>query len=173
VVSVWSPDGRQLAVLATRPDKTFEHPTKGTYPLRRIYLYSLTDGRHEELKADPLSDNIWPRFSPDGRRLAYHHRQHQGSSVLYEIGVYDLQSRSSTDVFSFSKTYREYLDYKANGFPAWSPDTRQMVWLVPFQHWWAEPMKMTLVYVRTAGGLAEQVDLYERGLRFVSAVDWQ
>jgi len=34
----WSPDGRFISVMDGNPEGRFEHPTKGLYPLRRIYL---------------------------------------------------------------------------------------------------------------------------------------
>lgn len=169
----WSPDGHLLAVLAYNPDKTFKHPTKGTYPLRKLYLFHLGDHQRHDLIADPLSDNIWPRFSPDGRWLAYHQRMQCIGRVPYDAVVYDLKKDCSKEVLSFNKTFPGYMDFRANGFPCWSCDGQQIGWLAPLHHWWPQPSKMALVVARKAGGLAQQLNLYERGLRFVYAVDWR
>ena len=67
-VDDWSPDGKTLAVMAGNVDKVFEHPTKGTYPLRQIYLINPDGTGAAPLTTRPLSDSLDARFSPDGSR---------------------------------------------------------------------------------------------------------
>jgi Tol biopolymer transport system component len=60
----WSPDGRQL-VFSDSPPDALEH--------QAIYLYDLQTTKKRQLTSPPL--NIWgdsyPKFSPDGRTIAF------------------------------------------------------------------------------------------------------
>jgi hypothetical protein len=173
LVNDWSPDGRRLAVSAGNPDQTFEHPTKGTYPLRKIYLVNTDGSGREELKADRLLDILWPRFAPDGKRLTYHQRRHQDGRVFHAAVVYTLDGGTAKEILSFDTFYKGNKEYRANGFPCWSPAGEQVIWLVPRQRTEWATLKMELLFVSPATRTAKRLDLYEKGLRFVTAVDWR
>jgi Tol biopolymer transport system component len=172
-VNDWSHDGKRLAVVAGNPTKTFNHPTKGVYPLRKIYLLGLDGSGREDLKADPLLDNIVPRFSPDDKQLVYHQRKHQDGRVLHYTVVYPLDGTGAREVFQFDTFFKGNRQFKANGFPCWSPDGRQVVWRVPRRQTVHATLKMEMVFIATTEAGARRLDLYGKGLRFVAAMDWR
>jgi tetratricopeptide (TPR) repeat protein len=173
VVNDWSPDGRWLAVMAGNPDKTFEHPTKGTYPLRKIYLVKPDGSAREDLKVDPMMDNIWPRFSPDGKHLVYHQRKHHEGRVFYHAAVYVLDGSGAKEVFDFRTIFKGNREFRAKGFPCWSPDGKQFLWQVPRQKAWLGTFKTELVFASPTTGFQKRVDLYEKGIRWAGTMDWR
>jgi Tol biopolymer transport system component len=66
----------------------------------------------------PLSPSVaayaWPRIAPDGRQIAYGVQEAQG----FNIWIYDLDGRSAARRLTFGGN---------NRFPAWSPDSRHLV----------------------------------------------
>jgi dipeptidyl aminopeptidase/acylaminoacyl peptidase len=76
-----SPDGRFVAFTGTRLEKL----EGAAQP--RICLIDLEEGRIEEITHGPNSDSM-PRWSPDGRRLAFlSDRERKGLSQLYLLDV--------------------------------------------------------------------------------------
>ena len=73
----WSPDGKQLAFSDLLPDTT----------RNAIYFYDMLSGEKRELTDPP--DGIWgdwdPKFSPDGRRLAFKRVTAFWSDDLYVV----------------------------------------------------------------------------------------
>ena len=121
VVWDWSPDGQLLAVMAGNARKVFEHPTKGTYPLRQIYL-SKPDGSGRELvTTGPMLASIAACFSPDGTRLAYQERRHHEGRVLHFGVVQDLPHRKPKDLVEFTKLYEGKMDAAPTACPAGRP----------------------------------------------------
>ena len=172
VVLDWSRDGRWLAAMAY-PDKTFSHPTKGTYALRKIVLVKPDGSGRENLKIDPLLDTIWPRFSPDGKRLVYFQRKHREGRVLHDAVVYPLDGSAAREMLDFNTVFKGNREFKGEGFPCWSPDGKQFCWLVPRQHTMTSPINMELAFVSPTTGLQKRLDLAEKGIRFASIIDWR
>jgi Tol biopolymer transport system component len=168
----WSPDGRWLAVMSY-PDKNFQHPSKGTYALRKIGLVKPDGSGREDLKADPLLDNIRPRFSPDSKRLVYFQRKHREGRVLHDAVVYELDGSGAREMLDFNTVFQGNHQFKSEGFPCWSPDGKQFCWLVPLQRTATSPIKMELVFVSPTTGLQKRLDLDELGIRFASTMDWR
>jgi Tol biopolymer transport system component len=99
----WSPDGRSLAVV--------DKPAKGAADA--LYLFSRRDGSKQQLTSPTAGDagDCLPRFSPDGRFLAFV-RVHAPSSA--DVFVLDLLKRSLSRV---TRTEELVL-----GAPDWLPD---------------------------------------------------
>jgi Tol biopolymer transport system component len=173
VVSDWSPDGRWLAVIAGNSDKTFKHPTKGTYPLRKIYLVKPDGSGREDLKVDPMMDNIRPRFSSDGKRLLYEQRKHRDGRVFHDAVVYELDGSGAKEIFDFRTVFEGNREFRTNGFPCWSPDGKQFLWHVPRQKALTGTIRMDLVIASPTTGFQKRIDLYEKGIRWVGAMDWR
>ena len=102
----WSPDGQTLAVMAGNAGKVFEHPTKGTYPLRQIYLVRPDGSGRELLTTGPMLDSIAACFSPDGTRLAYQERRHHEGRVLHFAVVQDRTHGEPKDLVEFTELLR-------------------------------------------------------------------
>jgi dipeptidyl aminopeptidase/acylaminoacyl peptidase len=111
-VDDWSADGRWLATITIRPNDIF----KGYH----IYVMH-PDGTGERCVADEPGTNLFPRFSPDGRRVAYSHleplkdnRWGPGS-----LRVVDLDGKNRTTIYTEGD----------DGFPeqlSWSPDGKRL-----------------------------------------------
>jgi RNA polymerase sigma factor (sigma-70 family) len=173
LVRDWSPDGRWLAVMAGNPGKIFVHPTKGTYPLRKIYLVKPDGSGREDLKVDPMMDDIRPRFSPDGRHLLYEQRSHREGRVFHDAIVYGLDGGGAKDIFDFRTVFTGNREFRANGFPCWSPDGKQFLWHVPRQKALTGTFKPDLVIASPTQGFQKRIDLYEKGIRWVGEMDWR
>jgi dipeptidyl aminopeptidase/acylaminoacyl peptidase len=111
-----SPDGTHVAFTGTKLEQL-----EGTAQ-PRICLVDLEDGRIEEVTHGPSSDSM-PRWSPDGRRLAFlSDRDRKGLSQLY---VLDLDRIGEARPGPVVDGTVEYLD--------WSPDgTRILLGSVGF-----------------------------------------
>jgi dipeptidyl aminopeptidase/acylaminoacyl peptidase len=111
-----SPDGRFVAFTGTRLEKL----EGAAQP--RICLVDLEEGRIEEVTHGPNSDSM-PRWSPDGRRLAFlSDRERKGLSQLYLLEVHRIGEARPGPVVEGTV---EYLD--------WSPDgTRILLGTVGF-----------------------------------------
>jgi Tol biopolymer transport system component len=93
-----SPDGRRVAMVISEP-------AKPSGPRRNIWIYDLAGRRLEQFTASPKSDTR-PRWSPDGRTLAFLSNR-EGTSQIYLISPDGGEARSLTE----SKTGIDSLDW--------------------------------------------------------------
>jgi dipeptidyl aminopeptidase/acylaminoacyl peptidase len=113
VPNVWSydiaPDGRLAAV---------EWTTSGQH---EIYLVPLKGrGRARRITSGP-EGKVWPRFSPDGSRLAF--AQDYGGGEDFDIFIYDLRTGATRNLTP--DTPGELI----NPTFAWSPDGKQIAFV--------------------------------------------
>jgi serine/threonine-protein kinase len=103
----WSPDGRTLAFTKERAG---EHG---------IWTLALNGAREPQLFHDvPLSREGGPRFSPDGKWIAYHSAEDTGSPELY--------------IKPFPPTsFRQQFTSGGGLLPVWSPDSRGLYYRLP------------------------------------------
>lgn len=173
VLEDWSPEGEVLAVMAGNRDRVFQHPTKGTYALRQLYLVRPDGSGRVELTTDPLLDNIWPRFSPDGRRIAFSVRKHHDGRVLHAAAVCGRDDKETQEIIQFDTLYQGNVAYKANSAPCWSPAGEQFVWLIPRRKTEDSTTHMEVLFGPSNVAVPTRLDLYQNGIRFVSAIDWR
>jgi dipeptidyl aminopeptidase/acylaminoacyl peptidase len=106
LVEDWSPDGGWLVTVSDR------HPPSD----RGCQLYLVRpDGTEPRRLTEGPSLNVFPRFSPDGRQIAYHRQSFDGDSIW----VVDLDGGSR----------RPVLQEEDDVFPqqgGWSPDGRSL-----------------------------------------------
>jgi dipeptidyl aminopeptidase/acylaminoacyl peptidase len=127
----WSPDGKWLAFLSSRPSETTPAPAAGTtpgtasstapadQPRNQIYLLSLSGG--EARRLTNLKNGVSTfRWSPDGTRLV----------VVSRIGPSDSKSDSRTE----NKDRSDVRHYKNSSYKfndtGWFDDRRAHFWLV-------------------------------------------
>ena len=127
----WSPDGQILAVMARNAGKVFEHPTKGTYPLRQIYCVKPDGSSRELLTTGSMLDSIAACFSPDGTRLAYQERRHHEGRVFHFAVVQGRPHGEPKDLVEFTTLFEGNQERRPHGLPCWSPDGKSIGWLVP------------------------------------------
>jgi len=172
-VEDWSPDGASLTVMAGNVDKVFQHPTKGTYPLRQIYLLHPDGTGLAPLTSRPMADNLDARFSPDGNRITYFQRRHPEGLVLHFAVVQRRDGADARDLSQFNEIYKGNKHYKPNGPPCWSPDGKSVVWFIPRRKLDSSSTRIELLILSVETGRATRLDLHQRGLEWVQALDWR
>jgi Tol biopolymer transport system component len=173
VVDDWSPDGTRLAVMVGNPDKQFRHPTKGIYPLRQIELCQADGTGCTPLTTGGMTDNLKARFSPDGKRLIYFQRRHPNGGVFHFAVVQDRSGANARDVAQFDAIYRGNREYKPHGAPCWSPDGKSVVWMIPRRKVDSSSLKTELLFLTVDDGRPTRIDLDQRGIAWVQAIDWR
>jgi len=113
----WSPDGRALAFLSSRPDSTAT-PAAGTSEQPRAQVYTLSMNGGEAKKITNLKNGVSVfRWSPDGARMV----------VVSRIGASDAKTSDPKD----RSDVRHYKNssYKFND-TGWFDDRRTHLWVV-------------------------------------------
>ncbi len=172
-VEDWSPDGAELSIMASCPERHFDHPEKGRYPLRQIYRIKLDGSGRVPLSVDPMLDNIWSRFSPDGSKVAHCCRRHEQGKVVEALKVVDRDGKNGKEIAWFAGGTH----VRTNEAPCWSPDGKQILWKVVkeveegavefyrvLEHW--------LVFIPLDGSKPRQVKLTHGGTQWWGFVDW-
>ena len=173
LVEDWSPDGATLAVMAGNPGKTFQHPTKGSYALRQLYLMKPDGTARQDLTTGAMLDSIWARFAPDGKQLVYQQRRHQAGRVLHFAVVQDRDGSRTRDLVQFNELLKGNQEFRPHGHPCWSPDGTSVAWLVPRRKVQSGDTRMELILISVPTGRVDRIDLHEKGIRWVQAIDWR
>ena len=108
-VDDWSPDGDWLLTVSSR-----QPPGDPGY---QLYVMRL-DGSGERRISDGHGTNVYPRFSPDGKHVAYFHRV--GDNGASRILIVDLDGNNRRTLF-------EERNLEAPDHVAWSPDGARLV----------------------------------------------
>ena len=189
VVDDWATDGA-LAVMNGNHGQTLDEPVKGVYPLRQIEVMALDGSRRQRVTTDPLLDNIWSRFSPDGSRLAHEQRRVEPKTARVFCSYVVRRSDGSQSV---EVVRRDRLDddlhvvasYPSYPFywdpaivPCWSPDGSRLVVCLDNYSWTQrhgrDKWRWALVFVTLEGRIERTLDLTKKlGIVFVCEIDWK
>jgi hypothetical protein len=186
VVDDWSPVGGILSVMARNSEHEFQHPGKGTYPLRQIDLMAIDGSQRRRITSDPLLDNIWSRFSPDGSYIAHYQRWHRNDKVFEGFVVREVNGNRPVVVLRSDRldeelrevrTYPSYPYYwSASNPPCWSPDGSQLAVCLnngKSMSRRGEKLRFALVFATSRGHIDHALNLQKLGIAFVSALDWK
>lgn len=177
-----SADGQTFAVVATNPGKVFKHPKLGTYPLRQIYTATEKELKRVDRSSDPMHDDMEPRFSPDGKHLAFERRRHEDGRVLHSLIVLDLAGKDTKEVVQYQRLGEGYQSYRSVGAPCWSPDGKHIVSAVGKSR--EVPSKrnkdellfkdtVELLLISPGKGVVNRLDLEEVGVSLIGGIDWR
>lgn len=169
MVRDWSPASELLCVTALHPDKTFEHPTLGTYPLREVFLLGVSGTPRVQLRNDPLHDDMWGRFSPDGGQVSFQRRRHSEGEVFHEVVVQGRDGKHPRKVLSFEEFKGDWRTFRPTGPACWSRDGKQLATLVIRSG--DNGLSFELLIVTLETGKVRRLDLNERGVDVVW-IDW-
>ena len=111
----WSPDGAELAYTAT-PTPAREEAWRTDH---NLYSVNIATGERKQLTTNPAGDGC-PRFSPDGKWLAYRAQARAG----YEADRWQLmlRNRATGETRSLTADFDSQVDNVA-----WSPDSQSLV----------------------------------------------
>ena len=182
-----SPDGRLMAVVDGNAGHVFKHPdtTKGTYPLRKIYLLEMGTRRTRQVMPGPMQDTIGARFSPDGSMIAYtqrRYRDRQPDTLEHSTMVMRSDGASPQEVVGYEALKREgdYESFRFAASPCWSPDGKSVLTLADKTKWeltgradMEKVHKWTfeLVFGSPERSLERRLDLENKGIVSVNSID--
>ncbi len=114
---IWSPDGKYILFRAARDDV---HPYASG-----IYRVTASGGPPERITPDDDARNVWPSFSPDGKRIAYI-SDRSGFLNIWEMSPNGTNHRQITDVAQ-DQYYSDSYYIQSVGL-RWSPDGDQILY---------------------------------------------
>lgn len=110
----FSPDGKEIAYTAT-PFPAHEEAWSTNYD---IYAVSVTGGVPKQLTVNPAADGA-PRYSPDGKYIAYRAQQRAGFEAdRWELMLFE---RATGTIRSITADFDGHA-----GAPVWAPDSRRL-----------------------------------------------
>lgn len=172
----WHPSENTRTAIYMNPRNVLYRETKGDhYPTRQLDLLTV-EGKRTPITRNPATDNIWSRFSPDGKRLAHYGRRLVGEKSLEYAVLCAANGSQSQEVFNFTEFGdKEGLPwFRPNGPSAWSPDGSTLAWLVSTNtEAKSEGERLELLFIGADGGNPKRLSLSDIGFQRVSAIEWR
>ena len=117
----WSPDGQTLLATRGNPTRSVTRADGEIYPLRGLISLTISGTRSVPITTDTEGDFIWPRFSPNGRQIAYYARHHRDGKTAEYAVVAASDGAQPRELVCFTSLEAEDV-VKPHGPPCWSPD---------------------------------------------------
>jgi dipeptidyl aminopeptidase/acylaminoacyl peptidase len=170
---VWSPDGRQLALIAFDP----EFPpgaTKPKHPLpivtdrfqfkdddsgwlgsrhKHLYLVDIASGK-ASLLTPGTHDEQLPSWSPDGKLIAYVTKRGADPDRTLDYDIYVIAPHAGASERQLTTFPGSDLDPYWGTRPAWSPDSRRIAYLQSGEDKWIYYAPWQLAVIEVASGKA-------------------
>jgi dipeptidyl aminopeptidase/acylaminoacyl peptidase len=177
---VWSPDGKQLALIAYDPEEVasgsartpapividryqFREDGRGYLGNRRshLYLYTIADGRLDQLTSGAHDEQL-PAWSPDGKLIAYVSKRGADPDRHLNFDIYLIEARAGGSERQLTTFPGSDLDPYWESRPAWSPDSRRIAYLQSGEDKWIYYAPWQLAVIEVATGRASQPALIDR-----------
>jgi hypothetical protein len=172
IVTDWSADGQWLAVMDLNPTEKFHHPVTGEYPLRRIYLLNADGSQRTLIVEDPNADSVSPSLSHDGR-VAYFRRRPQEGAIPHQFVACNRRGGAEKELGPYSKLVEGLNTYRPHGSPRWSPDSREVAWLIAPLRKESRIVEYELLFTPSDGSTSRQIKLAEHKIVFAAGMDWR
>jgi WD40-like Beta Propeller Repeat len=176
IVTDWSGDGRWLAALDSNPEKFFVSKTLGQYPLRQLHLVRADGTARRRLTADADLDNSSPALSPDGGRVAYFQRRPGEKTVEHAFMVRGADGKDPKEIGPYAKFVEGWASYRPHGNPRWSPDGKEVAWLIaPLTKDFGpgKAVQYELAFTQADGSAARRISLSDHKIAFAAGIDWR
>ncbi|MCW8808560.1 MAG: S9 family peptidase [Rhodanobacter sp.] len=185
---VWSPDGKQLAVIAFDPEfppgtskpknplpivtDRFQFKDDDTGWLgsrhQHLYIVDIASGKAVQLTAGKHDEQL-PSWSPDGKLIAYVTKRGADPDRTLDYDIYVIAPHAGASERQLTTFPGSDLDPYWGTRPAWSPDSRRIAYLQSGEDKWIYYAPWQLAVIDVASGkatLPAQID------RCVTKVHW-
>ena len=167
---VWSPDGRQLAVIAIDPEfppgsekpknpppivserYQFKEDGSGYLGARRKHLHLFDIGTRKSAVLTPgAHDEQLPAWSPDGKTIAYVTKRGADPDRHLNYDIYLIEPRIGATERQLTTFVGADLDPYWESYPAWSPDSTRIAYLQGGEDKWVyyAPWQLAVIDVAT------------------------
>ena len=169
----WSPDGRQLVVVAWDPERPAAAPEpKNPPPIvtsryqfkedgvgylgarrKHLYLVDIASGKITQLTAGAHDEQL-PAWSPDGALIAYVSKRGDDPNRHLNFDIYVIAPAAGAPERQVTTFAGADLDPYWGARPAWSPDSRRIAYLQGGEDRWIYYAPWQLAVVDVASGQA-------------------
>jgi hypothetical protein len=158
------------------------------YPLRQIDLAASDGTKRKRLTTDPLTDNIWSRFSPDGSKIIHYQRKILDGRPFESYVVRKVDGMDAVEFFRFSRLDAELKTgdeipkrsyWTPNGPACWSPDGMRVAVIVDNGKWLAKARpgppegRAVLLIINLDGRIEKSWELKDLGIKFPGQIEWR
>jgi dipeptidyl aminopeptidase/acylaminoacyl peptidase len=178
---VWSPDGKQLALIVldaefpegAEPPKTpppividrfqTKEDGRGYLGARRthLYLFDIDSGKLEQLTAGAHDEQL-PAWSPDGKWIAYVTKRGADPDRHLNFDIYLIAPKPGASERQLTTFAGSDLDPYWETRPSWSPDSRRIAYLQSGEDRWIYYAPWQLAVVDIVDGKTTQPALIDR-----------
>ncbi|MEP6882889.1 MAG: S9 family peptidase [Dokdonella sp.] len=167
---VWSPDGKQLALIAIDPAfPTGTEKPKNPLPIvieryqfkedgagylgsrrKHLYLFDIANGK-AQLLTPGAHDEQLPAWSPDGKSLAYVSKRGADPDRHLNTDIYLIEAKAGAKERQLTTFAGADLDPYWETYPAWSPDSTRIAYLQSGEDHWVyyAPWQLAVINVAT------------------------
>jgi hypothetical protein len=185
-VDDWSPDGKYFSVMLGRLEKTVLLRGSESYPLRQIGLLETRVDGQQTITSNPSTDNLWTRFSPDGKQVSHYQREYRNDRPHESLMVRNRDGSNASVILDYGRLDEDLrlrpdgpIYWNSEAAACWSSGGKTLACLVsnaksrdshPERK---EKSRFALVFVSSTGEIERSIDLKALGLAsYPIEFDW-